>query len=356
MEMFRFANPNVLYALVIVLVFILLYIYSRIARKRAIKRFGNPETIASLMPNVSNFRPALKFGVAMFALSMIIIAMARPQYGSKLQKTKREGIEVIIALDVSNSMMAEDIQPNRLERSKRAISRLTERLVNDKIGLVVFAGDAYTQIPITTDYASAKMFLSAINTSVVPKQGTAIGAAINLAAKSFTPNSEASKAIIVITDGENHEDDAVGAATAAAEAGIVVHTIGMGLPQGGPIPVSNSYGQKDFRRDKEGSVIITKLDEGMLQKISQAGGGAYIRANNTEVGINQIFDEINKMEKKELETRVYSDYNDQFMIFLFIAFFALIIDFMLLERRNKYLKKVHLFKSGHSFSQEMDNQ
>jgi Ca-activated chloride channel homolog len=252
----------------------------------------------------------------------------------------------MIALDVSNSMMAEDIQPNRLERSKRAIARLTDRLNNDKIGLIVFAGDAYTQIPITTDYASAKMFLNAINTSTVPKQGTAIGAAINLATNSFTPESEVGKAIIVITDGENHEDDAIGMAKAATEKGIVVYTIGMGLPQGGPIPVLNAYGQKDFRKDKEGNTIVTKLDETMLEQIAEAGKGAYVRASNSDVGINQIFDEIDKMEKKELETRVYSEYNDQFIPFLLVAFILLLIDFLTLERKNKYLKKIKLFQTN----------
>ena len=346
MEMFRFANPEILYALGIIPVLIILFIWSRIQRRKAIRTFGNPELIASLMPNVSNFRPGLKFGIAMAALAFIIMAMARPQYGSKLQKIKRKGIEVMIALDVSNSMMAEDIQPNRLERSKRAISRLTDRLNNDKIGLIVFAGDAYTQIPITTDYASAKMFLNAINTSTVSKQGTAIGAAINLATNSFTPESEVGKAIIVITDGENHEDDAIGMAKAATEKGIVVYTIGMGLPQGGPIPVLNAYGQKDFRKDKDGNTIVTKLDETMLEQIAEAGKGAYVRASNSDVGINQIFDEIDKMEKKELETRVYSEYNDQFIPFLLVAFILLLIDFVTLERKNKYLKKIKLFQTN----------
>jgi len=241
-------------------------------------------------------------------------------------------------------MMAEDIQPNRLERAKRAISRLTERLTNDKIGLIVFAGDAYTQVPITTDYTSAKLFLSSINTAVVPKQGTAIGSAIGLGMKSFTPETESSKAIIIITDGENHEDDAIEMAKLANEEDIIVHTIGMGLPQGGPIPVVNANGQKDFRKDKKGEVVVTKLDEKMLQEIAVAGGGKYVRANNTEVGINAIFDEINKMQKTELESRVYSDYNDQFYYFIAVALALLLLEFLLMERKNKVLKKIKLFK------------
>jgi Ca-activated chloride channel family protein len=344
MEMFRFGNQEALYLLALLPVLVLIYIYFRIARKRAIQKFGNPELLAPLMPNASSSRPAIKFAIVLLALAFIIIGLARPQFGAKLQKIKRQGIEIMIALDVSNSMLAEDIQPNRLERSKRAIARLTERLNNDKIGLIVFAGDAYVQIPITTDYNSAKMFLSAINTSVVPKQGTAIGAAINLAVNSFSPQSETSKAVIVITDGENHEDDAIGAARDAKEKGIVVHTIGMGLPQGGPIPIYNPNGQKDFMRDRQGNVVVTRLDEKMLQDIALTGDGTYIRASNTEVGINKIFDEINKMEKTELETRVFSDYNEQFFYFFVVALALLLVDFVLMERKNKLLKKISLFK------------
>ena len=342
--MFRFANPEYLFALLLLPALVIIYIIFRSKRNKAIKEFGNPAILAPLMPNTSVSRPIWKFSILLLALAFIIAAIARPQFGAKLQKIKRQGIELIIALDVSNSMMAEDIQPNRLERAKRAIARLTERLSNDKIGLIVFAGDAYTQIPITTDYTSAKLFLSSINTSIVPTQGTSIGAAIDLAVHSFTPESESSKAIIVITDGENHEDDAVGAAEMAHENDIIVHTIGMGLPQGAPIPMYNSNGQKDFRKDKKGEVVVTKLDENMLQEIAAAGGGKYVRANNTEIGINSIFEEINKMQKTELESRVYSEYNDQFYYFIAIALVLLLIEFMTMERKNKFLKNFKLFK------------
>jgi len=342
--MFRFGNPHYLYALIIIPALIVLFIFFRNKRKMAIREFGNPELLASLMPGTSNSRPVLKFAILMLALAFLITGIARPQFGAKLQKIKRKGIELIIALDVSNSMLAEDIQPNRLEKAKRAIARLTERLSNDKIGIIVFAGKAYTQIPITTDYTSAKMFLNSINTEIVPTQGTAIGSAIQLAVSSFTPDTEASKAIIVISDGENHEDDAIEEAKLAKENNIIVHTIGMGLPQGGPIPVNNAYGQKDFKRDKSGQVVVTKLDENMLQQIAAEGGGEYVRANNTEVGINNIFDEINKMEKSELESRIYSDYNDQFIYFIVAAFALIIIEFLIMERKNKLFRNVRLFK------------
>lgn len=294
------------------------------------------------MPFVSGSRPAIKFSILVLAVLFFIVGIARPQFGSKLKTEKREGVELIIALDVSNSMLAEDIQPNRLERAKRAISRLIDRLKDDKIGLIVFAGDAYTQLPITTDYNSAKLFLAAVNTEIVPKQGTAIGTAIDLGMHSFAPNSEANKAIIIITDGENHEDDAVSIATAASEAGIIIHTIGMGLPQGTPIPIYTN-GQKDYRKDRDGKPVVTKLNEQMLEQISAAGDGIYVRANNAQVGLNALFNEIEKMEKAELESRVYSEYDDQFQYFFAIGLALLLIDFLILERRNKYLKDFKLF-------------
>ncbi len=340
--MFRFAHIEYLYGLIIIPILAILFIAIRIQRKKALKRFGQPEIVNQLMPNASNNRPVIKFILWMLALTSIIFAVAQPQFGSKLKTEKRKGVELMIALDVSNSMMAEDIQPNRLERAKRAISRLVDKLDDDKIGLIVFAGDAYTQLPITTDFASAKLFLNSVSTNIVPRQGTAIGAAINLAANSFSPQFEGNKAIIVITDGENHEDDAVGAATAAAQQGIIVHTIGMGLPQGAPIPVYEN-GQKDFRKDKNGQVVVTKLDEQMLQEIAAAGNGVYVRANNAEVGLNTLFDEINKMEGAEMESVVYAEYAEQYQWFIALALFFLFVDYLVLERKNKYLKNIKLF-------------
>ncbi|WP_372948218.1 vWA domain-containing protein [Mariniphaga sp.] len=344
MEMFRFAHIEFLWGLLIIPLLALFFIWARIARKRALKRFGNQQTIKDLMPFVSKSRPVFKFFLLMLALAFFIVGAARPQFGSKLKKVQREGIELIIALDVSNSMMAEDIQPNRLERAKRAISRLVDRLKDDKIGLIVFAGEAYTQLPITSDYNSAKLFLEAVNTQIVPRQGTAIGSAINMAMRSFTPEGNANKAIVIITDGENHEDDPVTAAQEAAKNGIIVHTIGMGLPQGSPIPVLRN-GQNDYLRDNDGNVVVTKLDETTLEEIAAAGNGIYVRANNAQVGLNALFDEINKMEKEEMETLVYSEYDDQFQYFFAIGLFLLLFEFVILERKNKYLMKVNLFST-----------
>jgi Ca-activated chloride channel family protein len=342
MEMFRFANIEYLWGLLLIPLLALFFVWSRISRRRALKKFGQQEILGQLMPYSSGTRPVVKFIILMLALVFFIVGIARPQFGSKLKTEKREGVELMIALDVSNSMMAEDIQPNRLERAKRAISRLVDRLKDDKIGLIVFAGDAYTQLPITTDYNSAKLFLNSVNTQIVPKQGTAIGAAIDLARKSFTPNGEANKAIIIITDGENHEDDALASAKAALDEGAIVHTIGMGLPSGSPIPVLRN-GQTDYLKDRDGNVVVTKLNEQMLEQIAATGGGIYVRANNAQVGLNALFDEINKMEKQEMETRTFSEYDDQFQYFFAVGLFLLLLEFVILERKNKYLKRIKLF-------------
>ena len=293
--MFRFAHPELLYLLIIIPLLIVFYVVARIRKKKAIAEFGSPELLSTLMPLQSYKRETLKFILVLVALFFVILGVAGPQFGSKLQQVKKEGVELIIALDVSNSMMAQDIKPSRLDAAKQAISRMVEKLSDDKVGLIVFAGDAYVQLPITTDYSSAKLFLSGINTDIVPIQGTAIGTAIDLAAKSFTPDTEASKAIIVITDGENHQDDAIAAAKAAREKGIYVHTIGMGLAQGGPIPEKGNPGQ--YMRDGSGNPIISKLDEETLKEIAKAGEGIFVRASNSNVGLNTLLDEIDRMDK-----------------------------------------------------------
>lgn len=340
--MFRFANPEYLYALLLIPALMIFYWYSRIKRRKAMAKFGQREILSVLMPDASNARPLLKYFLLLLALTSIIIGVARPQFGSQLRNVKREGIEIMIALDVSNSMLAEDIEPNRLERSKRAISQMVDKLTDDKIGLIVFAGEAYTQLPITSDYVSAKLFLNSISTQIVPTQGTAIGAAIDLAAKSFSPQFVGNKVIIVITDGENHEDDALGAAAKAAEQGIVVHTIGLGSPKGALIP-DYYNGQKGYKKDSKGNTIVTKLDEQMLQSIAQAGKGMYIRANNTQMGLNALFNEVNKMQKTELESQVYADYDEKFQYFIGLGLFLILLDFIVLERKNKYLKNIKLF-------------
>ena len=292
--MFRFANTEYLYLLFLVPVLLLIFRLGRGLTRRRLKQFGDPDILRDLMPDLSYSRPIVKFLLYVTALVFLILAVARPQFGTKLQEVKRKGIEIVIALDVSNSMLAQDIQPNRLEKAKQSISKLVERLVNDRIGLIVFAGQAYTQIPITNDYASAKMFLSSISTGIVPVQGTAIGSAIQLAIKSFTQQEDMSRVLIIITDGENHEDDAIAIAGEAASNGIKIYTIGVGLDKGSPLPLSSGSGQQDFLKDKDGNVVISKLNEQMLQQIAAEGGGKYIRANNTRLGLNALFEDINQ--------------------------------------------------------------
>jgi Ca-activated chloride channel family protein len=292
---------------------------------------------------MSGIRHLIKFTLQLIAVAAGIIMLSRPQFGSKIEDVKKQGVEVIIALDVSNSMLAEDIQPERLTRAKQAISRLVDNLDNDKIGLIVFAGDAYIQIPITTDYISAKMFLSAINPNIVPKQGTAIGAAINLGIKSFSPGEGKSKAMIIITDGENHEDDPVKEAEEASKAGIVIHTIGIGSTEGVPIPMIIN-GKKDYLKDVNGNTVVTKLDEEILKKIALSTNGNYVRASNSNIGLDEIFSGIKKMKKQDLESTMYTEYNDQFQIFAAIALFLLLVDFIIMERKNRRLVNIRLFK------------
>jgi len=342
--MFRFGNIDYLYFLIAIPVLLILLLFFIYRKKRDMNRFGDRDIIAQLMPEASSSRPVIKYVIQLIAVLALIIGIARPQFGSKLREVKREGVEIIIALDVSNSMMAEDIQPNRLERAKQAISKLVDEMVNDKIGLIVFAGKAYIQMPITTDYVSAKMFLSTINTGIVPVQGTAIGSAIELGMNSFTPAAESSKALIVITDGENHEDDAVQAAQLAAEKGIKVHTIGIGHPEGSPIPVVGSGGQKAYLKDREGNTVISKLNERILQQIAAAGNGVYVRSSDTRLGLNTVFDEINKMEKQEMDVRIYSDYDERFQYFFGLALILLFAEMFILERKNRWLSKIKLFE------------
>ncbi len=343
MQLFRFANPDFLYLLLLLPVIVLLYILNVIRRRKAIRRIGEVDLVKRLIPEMSKIRPAFKFILQLFAMVSGIIMLARPQFGSKIEDVKKQGVEVIIALDVSNSMLAEDIQPDRLTRAKQAISRLVDNLDNDKIGLIVFAGDAYIQIPLTTDYISAKMFLSAISPDIVPKQGTAIGAAISLGMRSFTPGDGKSKAIIIITDGENHEDDPVKEAEEASKAGIIIHTLGIGSTEGVPSPIMRN-GRKDFLKDEKGNTVITKLDEDILKKIALATNGNYVRASNSNIGLDEIFSDIKKMKKQDLQSTQFTEYNDQFQVFAALMLIILLGDFIIMERKNRRLANIRLFK------------
>lgn len=347
--MFRFEEPTYLYLLLLLPFLAAFYLYSNYRRRKAIRKFGDPVLMAQLMPDVSKYRPDVKFWLVFAAIGLFAVLLARPQFGSKLETVKRQGVEVMIALDISNSMLAQDVQPSRLEKAKRLVAQLVDKMENDKVGMIVFAGDAFTQLPITSDYISAKMFLESINPSLISKQGTAIGAAINLATRSFTPQEGVGHAVIVITDGENHEGGAVEAAKAAAEKGIQVSVLGVGMPDGAPIPVE---GTNDFRRDRDGNVVVTRLNEQMCQEIAQAGDGIYVRVDNSNAAQKVIAQEINKMAKADVETQVYTEFNEQFQAVAWIILLLLLAEMLILERKNPLFRNIHLFKKEERYDDE----
>ena len=339
--MFRFANIEMLWMLVSIPVFIGAYIWYTHRKRRQLAAFGDPELVKELMPNASRVRPNLKFSLLMVALALLIFAAARPQYGQREQTVKRQGIEAIIALDISNSMMAEDVAPCRLNRAKQVLSKMIDDMVDDKIGLVVFAGEAYTQLPITCDYVSAKMFLNNITPDLIKTQGTAIGAALNTAIQSFGgEETDASRVIILITDGENHEDDAVAVATRAKEQGIKVLVVGIGKPEGSPIPIP---GTNNFRKDRQGNVVVSRLNEDMCREIAKAGNGIYVRCDNTNTAMRALQKEIDTLATTEIETKVYTDYNEQYQSFVLVAMLLLVIDFFIFNRKNKSLTRLDIF-------------
>ncbi|GBU08056.1 hypothetical protein AwDysgo_13870 [Bacteroidales bacterium] len=310
-------------------------------KKKDIKLFGNMKLMRPLMPDISLKRQYLKFWILFACTGLFVVMIARPQFGEKLETSKKKGVEVMVCLDVSNSMLSDDIKPNRLEKSKQILSKLVDNLKDDKIGLIVFAGDAYIQLPITSDYVSAKMFLSSINTNMVPNQGTSIGSAINLALRSFSPNEASDKTIIILTDGEGHEDDAVGASRNAGSQNIKVNVLGLGTPQGSPIPLDGK--SNNFLKDREGNVVITKLNEGMCQEIAAASGGIYIRVDQTNAALRALQQEVDKLNKSELETKSYSSYDEKFQLFAWILLILLILEFFILDRKNRIFRKVKLF-------------
>ena len=330
-----------LWILVCIPVFIGAYIWYTRRKRRRLAEFGDPTLVHELMPNASRVRPNVKFSILMVALVLLILAAARPQYGQREQTIKRQGIEAIIALDISNSMLAEDVAPSRLDRAKQMLSKMIDQMVDDKVGLVVFAGEAYTQLPITCDYVSAKMFLNSITPDLIKTQGTAIGAALDTAIQSFgSEDSGASRAIVLITDGENHEDDATAVAARAKELGIKVIVVGIGKPEGSPIPMP---GTNNFRKDRQGNVVVSRLNEDMCRDIAKAGNGIYVRCDNTNTAMRTLQKEIDTLATTEIETKVYTDYNEQFQSFALVALFLLIIDFFIFNRKNKSLTRLDIF-------------
>ena len=342
--MFRFAHIEYVYLLALIPVFILFFIWLMIWKRKALQRFGELSVISRLLPDMANSKLTLKFVLMMVAWGLLVFVLVGPKTGSRLQNVQRKGIDLIIALDVSNSMLAQDIKPSRIDRAKQAISRLIDKLEGDRIGVIVFAGKAYTQLPITTDYAAAKMFVSTINPGMIPTQGTAIGEAIDLSVTSFG-ESIRNKALVIISDGEDHEGNVLEQAELATSKGIMIYTIGMGLPEGGPIPVYNNNVQVGFKKDKEGNAIVSKLDEALLKKIASVGKGLYVRATNSATGLNKIFDDINAIQKSEIESKQFSDYENQFQYFLVIALILLILDLFIFERKTFWLKNIKPFET-----------
>lgn len=328
--MLNFAQAQYLLLLLLVPLFFLIYALSMYFRKRRIRRLGDPALVRQLMPSRSGAKGWVRLTLFSLAFFFFIIGLSRPQIGAKLKEHETKGVEIMIVLDVSNSMLAEDYSPNRLDRAKLAISRLVDKLREDRIGLIVFAGSSFVQLPITTDYVSAKMFLNSISTESVPIQGTAMGEAITTAVRSFSAQSEKSRAIIIITDGENHEDDPVAAAKQAADIGIRVFTIGVGSPEGKPIPVNG-----ELLKDRNGDIVVTRLDENVLRQVADAGNGAYVRAGNSEFGLDPIVDGIKKMDDEIYSSVIFEEYDEQFMYFLAIALGLLVLEMLIGERKSK---------------------
>ena len=337
--MFRFEEPTYLYLLAVIPVLALIrWLLERKQQKR-LRLFGDPELLRQLMPDVSRWRPVAKFWILEAALALLITMMAKPQMGTRISHDKRTGIETIIAMDISNSMLAEDVAPSRLDRTKMMVENLVDNFTDDKIGLIVFAGDAFVQLPITSDYVSAKIFLSDIYPSLIATQGTDIATAINMASNSFTQQQGVGKAIIVVTDGEDHEGGAIEAAKDAKKKGMRVFVLGVGSPNGAPIPLGNG----NYMKDNTGNTVMTKLNEEMCRQVAEAGGGAYIHVENNSNAQQQLDNELAKLSKKEMQSTIYSDYDEQFQAFGIIAILLLIIEICIFDRKNPLARRMNIF-------------
>ena len=337
--MFRFANPHLLWLLLVVPVMVIAFAILLRLRKRSLRHFGNIEVVKSLLRDVSSWRVHAKFIFFATAFSALVIAAARPQFGAKLREEKREGVEMMFVVDVSNSMLAEDFTPNRLDRTRYAIDKLFASLNQDRVGVVVFAGEAKVQLPITTDYRMARNFAKRLSPSLVEVQGTDLSDAIDLASLSFSQREGASRVMILITDGEAHDADALASAERASEQGIRIFAIGIGSPQGAPIKIGG-----EFIKDEKGEMVVSRLNEELLQSITEKGNGAYIRASNAEFGLSEIVDEVEKMEKSELSTLRFDEYNEQFYWILWVVAGLLLLEGLLLDRRNPRLRKFNIFE------------
>ncbi len=338
--MFRFANQQYLYLIAILPLMWLMFVMASHNRRKRLAKFGNPEIMKLLMPNVSRGRVRFKFILLLCSLFFLFLALARPQFGSKLREERSRGVEMMLVVDVSNSMLVEDFEPNRLERTKYAINRLFETLDQDRVGVIAFAGDAEVQLPITSDYRMAQAYTSRLSTTSVTTQGTDVGKAIDLALLSYSDRENTSRVMILVTDGENHDQNAVDAAQRAKMQGIKIYTIGIGTPQGAPISIGG-----EFLKDSDGEIVVSKLNEDMLREISAITEGAYIRASNQSIGLTEITDEINKLERSELSTVQFEEFNEQFQWMLAIALLMILIEVIVLGHKNPALERFNIFKS-----------
>ncbi|HEY4327638.1 MAG TPA: VWA domain-containing protein [Mucilaginibacter sp.] len=342
--MLRFAHIEFLWGLAAIPLFIFLFARLSWWKKKAMAKLGDKNVVNMMIPQVSFSRPWLKFILFIIAFGLLIIGAADPQIGSKMEEEKRKGADLMILLDVSNSMLSQDMAPNRLENAKQAIAQLIDNLHSDRIGIIVFAGEAFVQLPMTTDYSAAKLFLNTINTNMVPTQGTAIGAAIDLGMKSFDFKNGTGKAMIIITDGENHEDDAVSSAKYAAAKDVMVNVIGMGSSDGAPVPLIQDGKQVGFHTDSAGHTVVSKLNEDMCKEITAAGQGVYVRATNANSGLNIVMTQISKVQRKTIDSKSFKDFEDRFQIFLGFAFLLLIIEFFISNRKSLRLRGLKLFE------------
>lgn len=338
--MFRFEDPIYLWALLVIPVLLLIRLAGWRRRRSKLRKFGDPELVRQLMPNVSKFRPIVKFWLLLVAWALLVVMVARPQVGAEVQRDKRNGIEAIICLDISNSMLAQDVAPSRLDKSKLLVESLVDRFTNDKIGLIVFAGDAYVQLPITSDYVSAKMFLQNIDPSLIQTQGTDIAQAINLGLHSFTQADKIGRAIIVITDGEDHEGGAVEAAAEARKKGVNVFILGVGDTKGAPIPT----GDGGYMKDRSGQTVMTALNEQMCREVAQAGSGKYIHVDNTGDAQTELNNDLARLQRGESESVIYNAYDEQFQAFGILVILLLVVEVCILEAKNPLLKNIKLFR------------
>jgi Ca-activated chloride channel family protein len=346
--MFQFGYPIFLWGILVIPIMWFLFAARMSWKRKAIRRFGDEALMKRLMPDFSPGKLRIRFFIILSAWFLLIIGLANPRIGSKYEEVKRQGVDLIIALDVSNSMLAEDLRPNRLERAKQAVSKLLDKFGDDRIGIVVFAGEASLQLPFTSDYAAARMYLSTVTTESIQMQGTSIGRAIQISMRSLPRDKGRSKAIIIISDGEDHEAEAITEAKAAKEAGVIVHTLGIGSEQGAPIPQMKDGRMTGFKTDANGGTVITRMNPQMLQEVAIAGGGKFVQSTVGNVGLEDLFTEINAMQKSDFGTKTFTDYEDRFQFFLLPALLLLIVEVLISERRSKISKRVDLFNSKKS--------